>query len=144
MADSDFDDVIEKYRTALRAFPSGDAAPVLELFSREDDVTLANPLGPPCRGRTAVEKAGTEAAAQFEGGSGSCHFEEISKYSTPALGYMVEIEHAQGRLASTGDDVRLSLRVTTIFRLEGDAWKVVHRHADPLTGPRPITAIAET
>jgi hypothetical protein len=37
----------------------------------------------------------------------------------------------------------IPLRVTTVFRLEDTAWKIVHRHADPLTGPRPATAIAE-
>ena len=29
-----------------------------------------------------------------------------------------------------------ALRVTNVFRLEGDAWKLVHRHADPITSPR--------
>jgi hypothetical protein len=28
--------------------------------------------------------------------------------------------------------------VTTIFRREDDAWKIAHRHADPITTPRPI------
>lgn len=143
MAHADFDAATEQYRAALQAFPNGDPAPVLELFSQRDDVTLANPLGPPCRGRSAVEKAATEAAANFTSGAGSCRFEDISRYSTPELGYLLEIEHAEGRLAATGDVARLSLRVTTIFRLEEDTWKVAHRHADPLTGPRPISAIAE-
>ena len=144
MASPDFDAAIEEYRRALQAFPNGDAGPVLELFSRADDVTLANPLGPPCRGRSAVEKAAVEAAANFDRGGGSCRFEDISKYASGDLGYLLEIERAEGRVVATGELAQLSLRVTTIFRREGDTWKVVHRHADPLTGPRPLSAVTES
>jgi len=31
-----------------------------------------------------------------------------------------------------------ALRVTMIFRLEEDEWKLVHRQADPLTTPQPL------
>lgn len=87
MSERDFDEAIEAYRQALDAFLKGDPAPVLELFSRGDDVTLANPLGPPRLGWAEVEKATTEAAANFKGGS--LRFEEVSRYTTPDLGYIV-------------------------------------------------------
>ena len=29
------------------------------------------------------------------------------------------------------------LRVTHVYRLEGDRWKIVHRHADPLIDKAP-------
>ena len=69
MSQPDFGAAVDAYRQALNAFVKGDARPVLEHFSRRDDVTLANPLGPPCRGRADVEKAVEAAAANFEDGS---------------------------------------------------------------------------
>jgi len=31
-----------------------------------------------------------------------------------------------------GEGIFNTLRVTHVFRLEDDQWKIVHRHADPL------------
>ena len=137
---SDFDGAVEGFRRALEQYVKGDPKPALEFFSRRDDVTLANPLGPPRRGPAEVDKAGAEPAAQL--GDGSIRgFEEVSRYSTPDLGYIVHIERAQARLAGSENMSPIALRVTMIFRREGDTWRIVHRHADPITTPRPITTI---
>ena len=140
LSQRNFDDAVEAYRQALRPYVKGNPGPVTAFFSRRDDVTLANPLGPPRRGPAEVDKAGAEPAAQL--GDGSIRgFEEVSRYSTPDLGYVVQLERAQARLAGSENMSPIALRVTMIFRREGDTWRIVHRHADPITTPRPITTI---
>jgi ketosteroid isomerase-like protein len=142
-AQNDFDSTVQAYRQAQVAFLNGDLKPVLDLISRRDDVTLANPLGPPRRGPAEVAKAAADAAAQVSDGSVR-GFEEVSRYSTPDLGYVVQIERFQARFADSGTISPYSLRVTMIFRREGDTWRVVHRHADPIMTPRPASTIIET
>ena len=57
-------DVVEQYHRAVAAFVRGDSSHQELLFSERDDVTLANPLGPPARGRSAVLGALRRASAQ--------------------------------------------------------------------------------
>ena len=140
---SNFDGAVEAYRQAQVAFLNGDPQPATELRSQRDDVTLANPLGPPHRGPADVAKAAAEAAAQVSDGS-IRGFEEVSRYSTADLGYVVQIERVQARLAGSGNITPFALRATMIFRREEDAWKLVHRHADPILAPRPISTVIET
>jgi ketosteroid isomerase-like protein len=68
----------------------------------------------------------------------------VSRYSTPDLGYVVQVEWAQARLAGSENMTPIALRVTMILRREGDTWTVVHRHADPIMTPRPASTVIET
>ena len=119
---------IEVYRDALRAMARGDNAPVMVLYSRRDDVTLANPLGPPIVGWANIARESAAVAATFSGGTMA--FEEVTRFVAPDFAYTVGFEHAEGRRAGSDEAIALSLRVTTIFRREEDGWKVAHRHAD--------------
>jgi ketosteroid isomerase-like protein len=143
VSQTDFESAVEAFRQALRAYLSGDLKPSLELFSQREDVTIANPLGPPVRGPAEIAKAAAEAAAQFSDGF-IRGFEEVSRYSTPDLGYAVQIERGQARFAAGGNISPYLLRVTMIFRREGDTWKVAHRHADPITTARAVSTVTET
>ena len=44
------DELIERYHLALGELVNGNPEPLKEAFSHRDDVSLANPFGPPVRG----------------------------------------------------------------------------------------------
>ncbi len=47
------------------------------------------------------------------------------------------IERGRGKIGERDEIVAFPLRVTMIFRPEDDTWRIVHRHADTVTTPRP-------
>jgi ketosteroid isomerase-like protein len=140
MSASDLAQIIEHSHRALDAFMKGDAAPAKSLFSRRDDVTLANPFGPPVRGWPQIEPTLDRAAAHYREGEVS-GFERISEFATGELAYVVEVERLRAKVGGADEITPLALRVTTIFRREDGAWKIVHRHADPITTPRPADSV---
>jgi hypothetical protein len=46
----DLDEFIHRCKDAWETFVTGDPEPAMLLFSRREDVTLANPWGPPATG----------------------------------------------------------------------------------------------
>jgi ketosteroid isomerase-like protein len=112
------------------------------MYSHRDDVTLANPFGPPARGWEHVESVLEHAASQLRDGEPHA-FDRISGYATPELAYIVEIERTRLKIPGSDATVGSSLRVTTIFRREEEGWRIVHRHADTITTPRPIASVVE-
>ncbi len=138
----DFDEVLEQYHQALDEIVKGSADGYKRSYSHTDDVTLANPFGPPARGWDEVAKTLERAASQFRDGEAT-GFENVAKYITAELAYIVEIERSQTKLEGRDDVTPITLRVTTIFRPEDGTWKVVHRHADPITTPRPAESVIQ-
>ena len=134
--------ILEQYHRALDAVVTGDSAPMKELISKRDDVTLANPLGPPVRGWNEVEKTMDHAISHFRDGEPT-RFERISQFVGTELAYIVELERTRVKIGGSNELSPIALRVTTIFRLEDGAWKVLHRHADPITAPRSIESIVQ-
>ncbi len=128
----DFDEVVEHYQRALGEFVKGNPEPNKMVFSHREDVTLANPLGPPTRGWEQVAATMERAASQFRGGE-KVGFDIVAKYVTPELAYIVWVERTKAKVGGRQDVAPIALRVTTIFRPEDGVWKVVHRHADPIT-----------
>jgi len=139
---SDLNKLRDQYHQSVAAFIQGDPDVQKQLWSRRDDVTLANPLGPPAKGFDAVCQAADSAAWQISEGEGYT-FDTITWVETADLAYEVGIEHSRAKLGGAAEKVPISLRVTTVFRREDDGWKIVHRHADPITTPRSARSVAQ-
>ena len=138
----DFDEVVEQYQRALGEFVKGNPEPVKMVFSHREDVTLANPLGPPVRGWEQVAATGERAATLVREGE-KVGFDIVAKYVTPELAYMVWVERTKAKFGGRQDVAPSALRVTTIFRPEDGTWKVVHRHADPITTVQPVESVIQ-
>ena len=138
----DVDQLIEQFHLASGEFLKGNPKPTQELFSHREDVTLANPFGPPVRGWEQVAKVSEHAASQVRDGE-FVSAEIIEMNVTPELAYVVEIEQAKAKIGGGEDITPFALRVTMIFRPEDGEWKIVHRHADPITTPQPAESVIQ-
>jgi ketosteroid isomerase-like protein len=55
----------------------------------------------------------------------------------------VEIERAKAKIGGREESTPLALRATMIFRPEEGEWKIVHRHADPITTAQPADSVIQ-
>jgi ketosteroid isomerase-like protein len=136
MAASDHVDRLnERYHLASGEFLKGDPESVKELWSHKEYVSLANPYGPPVRGWDEVAKT-IEHASSLRGDGEFLGFEIVAKYATSELAYVVQIERARAKIGGQEEITPYAVRSTMVFRPEDGEWKVVHRHADPITTPQ--------
>jgi ketosteroid isomerase-like protein len=138
----DVDELIEQYQLALGEFVKGNPEPAKELLSHREDVTLANPYGPPVRGWKQVAETMEHAASLRRDGEASS-FETVAKYVTPELAYVVWLERVKAKVGGREGIAPSALRATMIFRPEDGVWKVVHRHADPITTAQPAESVIQ-
>jgi ketosteroid isomerase-like protein len=131
-AEDDVDELIKHFTLAQAELLKGNSEPAKEMCSHRQDVTLANPLGPVVHGWEQVAAATYQAASQFRDGE-YVGVEDVSKCVTPELAYIVRIERAVAKVGGQETVSPVSLRATMIMRPEDGVWKMVHRHADPIT-----------
>ena len=138
----DFAEVLERFKLAGNTFMKGDPKPVQELFSHREDVSLSNPFGPPVRGWEQVAERQERGASNYRDGE-IYDFETVAKYITPELAYVCWVERTNAKVGGREEITPCDLRVTMIFRPEDGTWKVVHRHADPITSARPAESVIQ-
>jgi hypothetical protein len=124
----DFDQVVEQYHSALGEVVKGDPEPLKLLYSHREEVSLANPFFPPVSGWDKAAQNIERAALRYRDGELAC---------------VVEVERYRAKVGGREDISPMALRVTSILRPEEGTWKVVHRHADPITTPQPAESVIQ-
>jgi ketosteroid isomerase-like protein len=138
----DLDQVIERSHLALGEIVNGNPEPLKEMYSHRQDVSLANPFGPPVRGWDEAARTMERAASNYRDGE-IIGFENVAKFVTSELACIVEVERYRTKVGGSEDVTRVTLRVTSILRPEDGTWKIVHRHADPITTPQPAESVIQ-
>lgn len=112
------------------ALHNGDSAPRIAMWSRTDPLTLFGAVTSG-RGWEQIGPVFQRLAKQFS----DCLSYENEIIAAEASGdpaYIVALEHTTASV-NGAEPAPYVLRVTTIYRRENGAWKVVHRHGDALT-----------
>jgi hypothetical protein len=109
------DGVLERFKQAGNEFVKGNPRPVQEMFSHDEDVSLANPFGPPVRAWSEVAEAQKRGASVFRDGE-IYAFETVAKYVTPDLACILWIERTNAKVGGAQEVTPCDLRVTMTLR----------------------------
>ena len=127
----DFEQFMKQRSAVARAYVNGEATPLGEIVARHDPATFFKPSGGYRQGAQAVWAHYERDATNFESGSEG-QLEILHLAASDGLAYWVGFQRVTAHVRGRPQTVPFNLRVTELFRREGDTWKLLHRHADPL------------
>ena len=132
--DSSFRAFLPEWEKAQSRFINGDPTLWKRHASHRDDVTILGGFGGYGeKGWDAVGERYEWASSQYKGGGAKMKVEYLSIIVSGDLAFTVGVERQEGaRVGDQQNPGRRALRATQIFRRENGAWKLLHRHADPL------------
>jgi ketosteroid isomerase-like protein len=142
MSDDPLEDAIKQCHRDLATLLNGDASAWRETFSQRGDVTLGNPFGPFVRGIDDVMSTAQAAADRYRDGE-IVDFERVGTYVSEELACIAEVERFRARVGGSDSVANIALRVTSAFRREDGVWRLVHRHADPITTPQTDESVVQ-
>lgn len=104
-----------------------DTEPFLELWSHSPDTSIMAAVGGYHVGFDEVSRLLRWVSLRMV--FDTYEAETLTTHVGDGLAASVELEH----FTRTKDDLRMTLRTTHVYRREDDGWKLLHRHAEPLT-----------
>ena len=121
--------VEDTYAKANGALMKGDAKTWHELVPLAEDGVLMSPFGgTPSRFADYTPERIDRMGRFFE--NGDFQQEVVQSFATDNMVVLATIERTNAQVGGMPAQ-NWSLRVTSVFRRQGDRWVLVHRHADP-------------
>ncbi|RYG61967.1 DUF4440 domain-containing protein, partial [bacterium] len=127
----DFEQFMKRREDVAKAYVNGDSEPISNIATVESPATFFGPGGGTISGPEAVTSAYIQGASAFET-EGESELEILHTAASHNIAYWVGLQRAKVQLKSNPKPVPMDLRITEIFRRDGDDWKLIHRHADTL------------
>ena len=131
--DSSFRAFLPRFEAGITRFINGDPTLWKSIASHGDDVTIMGAWGAYEHGWKEAGPRYDWAAARFLESGATVDVEYLSSFVSGDLAYTVAIERSRARVIGQEEPASMPLRVTHVYRKEGGEWRMVHRHADPLT-----------
>lgn len=141
--DASWQSFLPEFEEGINRFINGDPALWKQNASRRGDVTIMGAWGAYEKGWQEAGPRYDWAAARFRKSGAQAKIEYLSSEVSGNLAYTVAIERSEAHLIDQDKPAAMALRVTHIFRKEDGAWRLVHRHADPLIGKTAPAAVLE-
>lgn len=140
VTDQDVSRVLERTEAASNDWMQGVWSGYQSIVAHDDDVSIYGPFGGGAAiGFAAWDAIGRTATQQFRNGRSKISL--VHAYASGDLLVLVLLEEQSGEIGGVADQP-WSLRVTQVYRREAGEWRVVHRHADPLTRRRTLPETA--
>jgi len=141
ITEQDIAALIARWSEAAQLYMDGDLRGYAAIARHAEDYTLLPPNGGDARsGFDGSDDAVEWTARTFQGGQ--AELEVFKTYRSGDLAVLVAVERQVGTVGDLPPQ-DWSLRITLVFRREGTAWRLVHRHADPLVRPVNLELFAE-
>lgn len=123
---ADVQAVSQRFYSALRSVLNGDASLMADAWEQGSDVSAIHPIGSREVNWENVANSFVQVASAAS--DGRIELKERRVVVTGDLALETGIEHVSFKL---GDNpVETQVRVTNVYRLGSDGWKMIHHHAD--------------
>jgi ketosteroid isomerase-like protein len=65
----------------------------------------------------------------------------VATHVADGLACVAEVEHFRAKVGGSDTPASIRLRVTSVYPQEDGIWRLVHRHADPITTPQAAESV---
>lgn len=141
--EKEFRAFLREFEEGTNRFINGDAGLWNQHVSHAEDATIMGGFGAYEVGGRAVRERYDWAVKRFRPSGEKMEYAYLTVGLSGDLAYTVTIDRGAVHLVDQAAPLPMALRVTTIFRKESGAWKLLHRHEDPLLTKAPPAAVIQ-